>query len=144
MKKIFIATAIAAASITAWFVYHYSNTAVAENAGNKTISMAVYTSNNYTAKIYDAATAGLTVIVKKLNAKNNEVVLQQSFPALALKLFPSSENAFKPAITIPAVSGKDVLEVSYTLTYNSKGSILQMEGNQVIDGKTDNAIDINI
>ena len=111
---------------------------------SKTINMAVFTDNNYTSKIYDIATAALTVTVKKVDKNNTETVFEKSFPALALKFFPGAINAFKEAIEIPAVNEKDVLQVSYTLTYNANGSVLQMENNEVVTGKEDGQLEINI
>lgn len=121
-----------------------SKLAVAEKTVSKTINMAVFTDNNYTSKIYDVATAGLTVTVKKVNDKKTETVWEKSFPALALKFFPDAVNAFKAAIQIPSVNEKDVLQVSYTLTYNANGSIMQMQGDEVVTGKENGQLEINI
>jgi len=121
-----------------------SNKTIAEKTVNKTIDLAVFTDNNYTNKIYDAATAGLTLTVKKVNKNNVETVFEKSFPALALKFFPAAINAFKAAIEIPSVKEKDVLQVSYTLTYNSNGSVMQMQGDEMFTGKDGSKLEINI
>ena len=119
--------------------------ATAEKTVSKTINMAVFTDNNYTPKIYDAATAGLTVTVKKVSSNKNEVVWEKSFPALALKFFPGAVNAFKEAIQIPALLEKDILQVSYTLTYNAGGNIMQMQGDEVVTPKESKGqLEINI
>ncbi|HWB24658.1 MAG TPA: hypothetical protein VG738_04220 [Chitinophagaceae bacterium] len=144
MKKTLIATAVVAITAIAAYIFWSNIKTPAENLQSKTLSMAVYTDNNYAAKIYDASTAGLTISVKKVNAKSNEVVWVESFPALALKLFPTLENAFKPVIKIPAMSAKDVLEVSYTLTYDSKGSVLQMANTEVVTASDKGLLQINI
>ncbi len=144
MKKYLLIIAVAAAVIMLSFSCK-SKMAVAEKAIDKTIDMAVFTNSNYTSKVYDDATAGLTVTVKKAKKNATEIVWEESFPSLALKLFPAAINAFVEAIHIPAIQAKDVLEVSYTLTYNSKGSTMQMQGDKVVTGKqSSDKIFINI
>ena len=143
MKKFL--SIIAVTAVIGIFPFSYKPTqAVAEKTVNKIIQMAVFTDNNYTPKIYDAATAGLTVTVKKVGSNKNEVVWEKSFPALALKFFPGTVNPFKMAIEIPGMLEKDVLQVSYTLTYNANGNILQMQGDEMFEPKGNGQLEINI
>ena len=144
MKKLLSIIALAGASLFS-VSSTSTNTTVAEKTESKTINMAVFTSNNYNAAIYNASTAGLKITVKKANGNKTETVWEKSFPSLALKFFPGAVNAFKQVIEIPAILKKDVLQVSYILTYNTGGSIIQMQGDEVVDGKhSSGVIAINI
>jgi hypothetical protein len=143
MKKFFSIITIAIAIAIVSFSCTNKQIAAVQTV-SKTINMAVFTDNNYTSKIYDVATAGLTVTVKKVNKNKAETVFEKSFPVLALKFFPAAINPFKEAIQIPAVNANDVLQVSYTLTYNANGSVMQMESNEVVTGKEDGQLEINI
>lgn len=107
--------------------------------------MLVFTSSNYNAEVYDSSTATLAITVKKAGNKTDEVLWTKSFPELALKLFPASVNAFKEAIELPAVSSKDELQIIYTLTYNTAGKLMQLQGSEILTGKQANTtLDINI
>ena len=111
-----------------------TNKNVGESAADKTINMAVFTSNDYTAKIYEGTTAGLSITVKKTQLEKNVVVLEKTFPSMPLQFFPDAVNAFKDSIQVAGVKNEESIEISYTLTYNSNGSIIQMQGNEVIAG----------
>lgn len=107
--------------------------------------MAVFTSSNYNAEIYEGTTAGLSVTVKKLQNDSEVVVLEKSFPSMPLQFFPAAVNAFKDSIQIAGVKNEEALQVSYVLTYNSNGNIIQMQGDEVITGmQSGGALSINI
>ncbi len=144
MKKFL--SIIAFTAITSAFFFSCKPASVAsEKTVSKTINMAVFTSNDYNAAIYNASTAGLKVTITKAKGNKTETVWEKSFPSIALKFFPGAVNAFKEAIQIPALLEKDILQVSYTLTYNTGGSIIQMQGDEFVDGKQNNGLlEINI
>ena len=107
--------------------------------------MAVFTSNDYTAKVYEGTTAGLSIKVKKEQKGKDVVVLEKSFPSMPLQFFPGAVNAFKDSIQIAGIKNEETLQVSYTLTSNSNGSIMQMQGDEMITGlEKGTALNINI
>jgi hypothetical protein len=144
MKKI-LSIAALAATISIVCLSCTSNKNIGQSTANKTISMAVFTSSNYNAEIYEGTTAGLSVTVKKLQNDSEVVVLEKSFPSMPLQFFPAAVNAFKDSIQIAGVKNEEALQVSYVLTYNSNGNIIQMQGDEVITGmQSGGALSINI
>lgn len=144
MKK-FISLIILTAAISVVCLSCSPNKSVTENTANKTINMAVFTSSNYTPKIYEGTTAGLEVTVKKAQKNKETVVLEKTFPSMPLQFFPDAVNAFKDSIKVAGLHNEDALEISYTLTYNSNGSVVKMQGDEVITGEEKSGtLNINI
>lgn len=144
MKKIIILTVIAIIAAASVFCFTAPGKAVQQTV-SKTINMLVFTSSNYNAEVYNSSTASLAITVKKAGSKTNEVLWTKSFPQLALKFFPASVNAFKEAIELPAVSSKDELQIIYTLTYNTGGKLMQLQGSEMLSAKQAKTnLDINI
>jgi len=144
MKRILILTAIAIIAAITIFSFTTSGKKVQQTV-SKTINMLVFTNSNYNAEVYDSSTASLAVTVKKAGSKAGEVLWTKSFPELALKFFPASVNAFKEAIELPAVSTKDELQIIYTLTYNTGGKVMYLQGSEMLTAKQGNTtLGINI
>ncbi|CAN5495275.1 hypothetical protein BH10BAC2_BH10BAC2_12540 [soil metagenome] len=140
MKKFLITSAVACTAIIL-SLFAFSNTAntTTEGQAAKTIDMQVYAAANYSSAAYNSSNASLHVTVTRLKDSNKEIVWQMDYPALELKAFPENINAFKQQINIPAIFGKTSnLEIDYTLTYNSNGSILQMKNTEVLDASKQN------
>ncbi len=115
-----------------------------ENAVNKSVSFAVYKSNNYASEIYNNTFAKLHITIEKVSGKNRRIVWDKTFDAKLLKDYPDLENALSQKVTVPNVlNNKEHLEVTYTLTYNSNGSELQMQSGTVVYGASDK-VDISI
>jgi len=144
MKKIITITAIAIIAAATIFSFTAPGKGMQQTV-SKTINMLVFTNSNYNAAVYDLSTASLAITVKKAGSKTNEVLWTKSFPELALKFFPASVNAFKEAIELPAVSSKDELQITYTLTYNTGGKLMYLQGSEILSAKQANTkLDINI
>ena len=113
---------------------------------NQNISLAVYKSNDYTAKVYDNTSAQVHIIVEKVNSKGKRtIVWDKTMDAKSLSEYPSAENAVKQNITVHNVNQKkEYLVVDYTLTYNSKGTELQMHDAEVVKDTNSNKVDISI
>jgi len=104
-----------------------------EKTVSKNISFAVYKSDNYDASIYNDASARLQVTVVKVRGNERSVVWQKNFDAKLLKQYPSAANAISQNVVIHnVVDNKEHLEVLYTLTYDTKGSVMQLQDGQVI------------
>jgi len=119
-------------------------TAQTEKTVNKNISFAVYKGDNYTSDVYNNTSATLHITITKVRGTNRSVVWDKTFDAKLLKQYPSLENALTQQVTVPNVlDKKEHLEVTYTLTYDSNGSELQMQNGTVVYGSSDK-LDISI
>lgn len=106
---------------------------------DKNISFAVYKGNNYTADAYKSTYAQVHITVEKVNGKSRTKVWEKTLDAKQLNEYPSAQNAVTQKVTVPNVfDKKEHIEVTYTLTYNSKGSELQMQGDTIVPGGTGN------
>ena len=110
---------------------------VKEAPVNKTIIFSVYKSSNYTTEVYRNSFVQVQVMVEKVNGHKRSIVWEKTLDAKLLNLFPSFENALSQIITVPNVfNKKQHLEITYTLTYDSNGSKLQMQGDTVVSAGT--------
>src|SRR5437764_328579 len=110
-----------------------------EKAVSKNISFAVYKSNNYASDVYNTTFAKLHIIITKVRGTSHTVVWDKTFDAKLLKQYPSLENALRQQVTVPDVlDTREHIEVTYTLTYNSNGSELQMQSGTVVSGNKSN------
>ncbi|HRI20088.1 MAG TPA: hypothetical protein PLA68_04020 [Panacibacter sp.] len=128
-------------------IYSPAKEALKEEAPvSKNISFAVFKKGNYASAAYNNTFAQIHIIVEKVNGKKRSLVWDTTLDAKRLNEYPSVENALSQNITVPNVfDKKEHLEVTYTLTFDSKGSKLQMQGDVVVshDIKT-NKVDISI
>ena len=103
---------------------------------NRNISFSIYKGSNYNAPVYNNTIAQVKITVEKVSDSKRTVVWEQTLDARQLSQFPSFQEAKMQTITVPGVlTKKERIEVNYTLTYNSDGSTLQMQGGSVISGK---------
>ena len=100
---------------------------------DKSVSLAIYKGNNYRSKVYDRTSAQIHIILEKVKGTNHTVVWDTTFNAKPLKQYPTIENALSRRITVSNLADKkEHLEINYIITYNSNGSILQMQSGSVI------------
>src|SRR6266498_221400 len=113
---------------------------------NKNISFSVYKSSSYTSGVYRNTSAGVDIIVEKVNAKGQHtIVWDKKLESKYLSQYPSAENALKQNITIYNLNRKkEYLVVHYILTYNSKGSELQMKDCTIMKGSNPGKVEIGI
>ena len=113
---------------------------------NKNISFAVYKSTPYTSAVYNNASASVHIIIEKVDTRGQHTkVWDKTLNSKYLSQYPSVENALKQNITINNVNQKkEYLVVYYTLTYNSKGSELQMHEGTIVKENNSEKIDIKI
>jgi len=103
----------------------------------KSISFAVYKGSNYASDVYNSTSAQVHITIEKVSAKSRTTVWEKTFDAQSLKQYPSLQNAMSQTVKVPNVfDSKEHLEVTYTLTYNSKGSELQMQNETVVSNDT--------
>jgi hypothetical protein len=113
---------------------------------SKNISFTVYKSNPYTSGVYHNTSAQVHIVVEKVNTNGQHtIVWDERLDPKCLSQFPSIENALKQNITIHKVNQKkEYVIVHYTLTYNSKGSELQMQDGIIVKDNNYGKIDISI
>jgi hypothetical protein len=101
---------------------------------DKSISFAVYKGTAYSSDIYNNTSAQLHVIIEKVKGGRHTQVWNKTFDARLLKQYPSLEQAMFQTVTVPKVFCKEQLEITYTITYNSNGSQLQMQHAALVSG----------
>ena len=112
---------------------------------DKSISIAVYKGTPYASDIYNNTSAQLHVTIEKVKDGHRMQVWNKTFDARLLKQYPSPEQAMLQTVTVPKVFCKEHLEVTYTVTYNSSGSQLQMQSAAVVPGNmTTDKLNISI
>jgi hypothetical protein len=137
---------IAVAVLLAAFSKPLKEMIAPEKTINKNISFEVFRDGNYSSAVYNDAVARLQVTVVKVRGSERKVVWQKSYDAMLLKQYPSAANAYNQQVEIPNVAdNKEHLEVLYTLTYDSKGSVMQVQDGAVISkGAKSGRLSINI
>jgi hypothetical protein len=113
-------------------IYRPVKEAITEKPVDKNISFAVYKSTPYTSDIYGNTSARLNIVIDKVKGGRRTQVWSKSFDAKLLKQYPSLEKAISQTVTVPNVLDGEHLEISYTITYDSDGSQLQMHSGTVM------------
>lgn len=104
-----------------------------ERAVEKNISFSVYKTSSYNSAVYSNTSAQVHIIVEKVRGNIRTKVWEQTLDAKQLSQYPTIQQAMTQTIKVPGVHiKKERIEVSYTLTYDSQGSTLQMQGGTVM------------
>ena len=71
---------------------------------------------------------------------------EKTFEEMALKKYPTVHHAFTQQVTVPnIIDGKEKLLITYTVTYEAKGSVLKLgSGTMVSKGVMSDKLQINI
>lgn len=147
MKKSLTITGIIVAVILMGFAaYKPVKQAFTEKPVEKSIAFSVYRANNYNAEVYNQTSARVHVIVEKVSKHSRTIVWEKTMDARQLKQYPTADRPIVEKIIVPGIfDKKEHLEVRYVLTYDSRGSQLEMQnGTVVTSGTRSGAIDINI
>lgn len=111
---------------------------------NKEISLSVFTDNNYTTAAYDSSLAQVEVTVEKVTGNATHIIASKKYNAMQLKQYANEKSAMKEKMQVFNVKdGKEYLVITYTVAYNTKGSLLTFEKKEVI-GKGVDHTKINI
>ena len=108
----------------------------------KEIAFSLYKGSSYASKAYKGSSAEIYIAVEKVRSTTRSVVWDTTLDAMLLSKYPSLKKAMSKKIIIPnVIENKEHLEMTYLLTYNSKGSILKMQSSHLIfNGKDTLAI----
>lgn len=112
----------------------------------KNINLEVYKSNDYLSAIYNDASAKIYVSITKVSGNTRLTVWSKTFDAIQLKQYPSLEGPLSQKIAIKNVfDSKEHLEILSTVSYYSKGSVLEIkDGVLVSKGTTGGTLVIEI
>lgn len=115
-------------------------------AVSKNISFALYKGDNYSSDIYNNTSATVHITITKVRGTHRDIVWDKNFDARLLKQYPSLKEAITQRVTVPSVlDATEHLEISYTLTYNSNGTELQMQNGTIVSSGSDtDKLDISI
>jgi hypothetical protein len=147
MKKIkFLTPMIVAAAVVVYTMSGSIKEAVTPaKPVEKNISFALYKSNDYNADVYNNTSATVHITIEKVSSKGRSTVWEKTFDAQTLKQYPSLQQAIAQTVKVPNVfDSKEHLEVSYTLTYNSKGNELKMQNGIMVKGNGTDKVYISI
>ncbi len=116
------------------------------NMVNKKIDLTIFTDNNYSSAAYDSSLAQVEVTVTRISGNSSYTALTKTYDARQLKQFATDKNAEVDLLNIQGVKDdKEVLVVTYNVTYNTKGSKFSIERNEVVGrGETQKRIDVVI
>jgi len=102
----------------------------------KKIILKIYAGKNYSAAVYQDALAALEITVIKTSGNTRTVVWNKTYETKQLAQYPALENALPENIIISNIkNSREKVEVIYALTYNTKGSMLQMYGDMLVAAK---------
>ena len=144
MKKIIILTAlIIGATVAAFTPVRYFQT---EKPVSKEINVAISSRNNYSLAAYSDAKASVHVTITKVNGSRQTVVSDKVYSDMSLSQVPTNGNAINSKIVIPNVfNKKEKLLITYTISYNSRGSVVQLcNGTIASDKSNSEKIEIHI
>jgi hypothetical protein len=147
MKKIKFLTPIIVAAAVAVYTMSGSIKEIVTPAKpvEKNISFALYKGSDYNSDVYNSTLATVHITIEKVSRKGRTTVWEKTFDAQTLKQYPSLQQAIAQTVKVPNVfDSKEHLEVSYTLTYNSKGSELQMQNGIMVNGNGTDKVYISI
>lgn len=124
MKRTLFISATAFITAACSIFYFVKNTETAPTT-NKNINVEVYKTASYVSAAYSNTTASLQVTVIRVKKNVRDTVWQHSFQPTELKDYPEVNKPITQKILIPNVNdAKEQLEIYYSVTYNSKGNIL--------------------
>lgn len=110
---------------------------VEENT-DKAVSFAIYKGYKYNAKVYDCTYVQVHIMIEKVGQNSSTPVWDTTFTAKLLKQFPTLEKRLLQTVIVPDVSdNKEHLQVRYIITYDSKGSRLEMQNEMIMQNGTE-------
>jgi len=128
MKKIILEILLGLTIPTAIFHTSIANLFTAEKPVTKQISYSIARDSNYNQKAYDMAVAAVHVVIFKVRDHKQVVLWSKTYNNTPLKNYPVTASALQQTVTVNNIlERKEKLYVTYTVTYNTKGSIVQIE-----------------
>lgn len=142
MKKIIIITSLAAASLLVCAFTGIGNLFGKEEVRN--INLSVYKTASYDAPAYKDAYASLNVTVFRVKGNKREKLWSHNYNATQLKDYPCADKPFQQKVAIKDITdSRAKIEICYSLSYNTKGSIINFCNTEEIS-KKDKVKSVNI
>ncbi len=144
MKKIIVFTA-ALIVVFAFVSATSSNIFTKQKPVSKEINLAISSHNNYSSAAYNDAKASVHIIITKVNGTKKTVVSDNLYNDMQLNQIPINGNEISRKVIIPNVfNDKEKLVITYTISYDSRGSIIQFCNEQTASENNKEKIEINI
>ena len=145
-KNLIIAAIVTVVAIFGIVAYKPIKRAFSDTPVEKRIALNVYRAGNYNADIYNHTSAQVHIIVEKVGKHSRTIVFEKTIDAKLLKQYPTADKPMVEKIIVPGIfDKKEHLEVKYILTYDSKGSQLEMQNGTVVSkGISPEKLNINI
>lgn len=103
----------------------------------KNIIFEVYKSDDYLSAIYKDVSAKICITITKVSPGSRVAVWSKTFDPLQLKQYPSFCDALSQKLAIDNVfDRREHLEIRYTISYYSNGSVLEMKSDVVVSKGT--------
>jgi hypothetical protein len=112
--------------------------AITEKPVDQEFTLAIYKDQDYSSDAYNYTYAQVHITVEKLNGSKRIVELDTTFDNQLVKNYPTIETAQLQKVRIPNVfANKEEVIVSYEITYDSDGSLLQMQNSKVLKSENE-------
>lgn len=146
MKKLILEILMGLSFNAAIFHTQIANIFSAEKPVTKTISLSIARGAQYDESAYNMSKASVRVIIFKVKDNKQIVLWDKNYDTLLLKNYPAFSNALHNEVTVSNIlDHKEKLYVTYIITYNTKGSVMQIEnGTTLLRGEKNSNVVINI
>lgn len=125
--------------ISVWSVIIYRQASSLTKNVTKNVTLSVYKGFNYASEVYGNTTAQVKIVVEKVSKSGRSTIWQEDISPTELANYPSVESASKRKLIIPNIDDKkETIQVTYTLTYNSKGSEINLYKTEPLSKGTQN------
>jgi hypothetical protein len=117
-----------------------------EKPTSKTIEISMFSSSDYSQEVYKNSKAKVEVTISKYRNKKFEVVYSTTLEAGDLMNIPTENNAFVKYVQVDNFyENKELLVATYTVSYESNGSILKYNKHILIpESKGKRELNLNI
>jgi hypothetical protein len=133
MKKLLLTLTFTTVVVTASFHAQVLHWIRPEKTISKEIHLNVAADFNYSCRVYDHSFAKVSLTILKIKGNEMDTLWEKQYPDVPLKKFPSLKQALRQTIHIPGVvDSKEQIVLSYTITYTSKESILQIQKHKFV------------
>jgi hypothetical protein len=146
MKKLLLEIFLGLSLPTAIFHTQIADVFTTEKPVTKQISLSIARDTNYNESAYDLSQASVHVVVFKVKDHKQIIVWDKVYDTLQLKQYPTLANALHQTITVTNIMDrKEKLYVTYTVTYNTNGSLLTLEnGTSLLKGENKGDVMISL
>lgn len=102
-------------------------------AVKKEISFSITGKNDYTLQAYNDAVAEIQISITKISGNKKVVLWKKEFGNMLLKQYNSDKIPIENVNINNTFYAKEMIEVSYTITYKSNGKVLKLGRNIMLD-----------